>query len=66
MILCGGSAQDYGLYPRKVFQNNILIWKKNKYSLLNTVNRILRMENIDSPILVCNEKHRFITAEQMR
>ena len=37
------------------------------YSLLqNTIRRVQGIENIQSPILVCNEKHRFLIAEQLR
>ena len=31
-----------------------------------TVQRILGIENIDAPLFVCNEDHRFIVAEQIR
>ena len=34
--------------------------------LQKTQERILNIENIINPILVCNEEHRFIVAEQMR
>ena len=28
--------------------------------------RINQLENLDDPIIICNEEHRFIVAEQMR
>ena len=31
-----------------------------------TVFRLQKIDNIEPPILICNEKHRFIVAEQMR
>ena len=44
-----------------------VIEENNKKSLLqNTCERILSIQNIAEPILVCNEKHRFIAAEQIR
>ena len=68
VILCGGSGTRLWPLSKESFPKQYInLEEKNKYSLLqNTVNRILCMENIDSPILVCNEKHRFITAEHMR
>ena len=39
----------------------------DKYSLLQkTIKRISNLKKISSPILVCNEEHRFVTAEQIR
>ena len=32
----------------------------------NTLERISKLENIDSPILICNEENRFLVAEQIR
>ena len=41
--------------------------KGDKFSLLQkTILRILPLKNLQKPILVCNEQHRFIVAEQMR
>ena len=40
--------------------------KKNSSFLQNTIQRIKGLENYESPIIVCNEEHRFITAEQLR
>ena len=50
-------------FPKQYLEIN----SQNKQSLLqNTQNRIKDTKNITSPILVCNEEHRFIVAEQMR
>ena len=40
--------------------------KKNSSFLQNTIQRIKGLENYESPIIICNEEHRFITAEQLR
>ena len=34
--------------------------------LQTTIQRIKGLENCENPIIVCNEEHRFITAEQLR
>tara|TARA_B100001989_G_C24548553_1_gene472623 strand:- start:150 stop:1616 length:1467 start_codon:yes stop_codon:yes gene_type:complete len=40
---------------------------KNNYTLLqNTYLRLLGLKNLEPPLIICNEEHRFIAAEQMR
>ncbi len=40
---------------------------KNDFSFLQvTTQRIRNLENAEKPIIICNEEHRFITAEQLR
>ena len=52
---------------RKFPKQFISIKKEDKFSLLqNTIKRISTLKNIKKLILVCNEEHRFIVAEQMR
>ncbi len=68
VILCGGSGTRLWPLSRKSFPKQFLsLNSKNKYSLLQqTQKRINDFENFSSPILICNEEHRFIAAEQMR
>jgi len=68
IILCGGSGTRLWPLSRESFPKQFInLEDKNKNSLLqNTVKRILSIKNLDNPILICNESHRFITAEQMR
>ena len=40
--------------------------EKNSSFLQVTIERIRNLENADNPIIICNEEHRFITAEQLR
>ncbi len=66
VILCGGSGTrlwplSRGLYPKQ------LLPLVNDFSLLqNTVTRCAGHPDIAEPILVCNEEHRFLVAEQLR
>ena len=68
IILSGGSGTrlwplSRQSYPKQYLQLN----STSKYSLLqNTQLRLSGIKNIEDPIIVCNEEHRFITAEQMR
>lgn len=67
-ILCGGSGTRLWPLSRKSFPKQYLSFmsKNNKSLLQETYERISKLENIMNPILVCNEEHRFIAAEQMR
>ena len=52
-------------YQDIVIQNNFI---NNPLEILlqKTVKRIFEVANLSDPILLCNEEHRFIVAEQMR
>ena len=68
VILCGGSGTRLWPLSRESFPKQYLsIGEDENNSLLQSTQlRILDVENIKSPILICNENHRFIVAEQMR
>ena len=68
VILCGGYGTRLWPLSRKSYPKQFLkLNSKNKYSLLQqTQIRINNFENFSNPILICNEEHRFIVAEQMR
>jgi len=65
VILCGGSGSRLWPLSREQFPKQLLALT-NQYSLLQ--NTILRVHGIQSaePILVSNENHRFVVAEQLR
>jgi len=68
VILAGGSGTRLWPLSRKSFPKQFLaIKKENKFSLLQeTYLRLKNLESLSKPIIICNEEHRFITAEQMR
>ena len=68
IILSGGFGSRLWPLSRKSFPKQFLsLDAKNEKSLLQkTQERINKIENICSPIIICNEEHRFIVAEQMR
>lgn len=68
VILCGGSGSrlwplSRKSYPKQFLNLNI---QSNKSLLQQTQERLLSLKNIKPPIVICNEEHRFIVAEQMR
>ena len=68
IILCGGSGTRLWPLSRKSFPKQFLNIndKNNKTLLQKTQERLASIKNIQKPILICNEEHRFIVAEQMR
>ena len=68
VILSGGSGTRLWPLSRASFPKQYLnLIEGNKYSLLqNTFLRLEGLFNLENPIIICNEEHRFIAAEQMR
>ena len=68
VILCGGSGSRLWPLSRRSFPKQYLTInnESGESFLQTTLNRIKDIENIDRPIVICNEEHRFITAEQIR
>ncbi len=68
VILSGGIGSRLWPLSRTSFPKQYInISKKNKYSLLqNTYIRLKDIDNLLSPLIICNEEHRFIVAEQIK
>ena len=68
VILCGGTGSRLWPLSRSSFPKQYLsLFEENKNSLLQeTQFRLKNLKNIQEPIIICNEEHRFIVAEQMR
>ena len=68
VILSGGQGTRLWPSSRKSLPKQYLsINFKNNFTLLqNTQLRLKNIKNIREPIIICNESHRFIVAEQMR
>ncbi len=68
VILSGGSGTRLWPLSRESFpkQYLCLISEDNKSMFQLTQQRISNLKGLTNPILICNEEHRFIVAEQMR
>jgi len=68
IILCGGSGARLWPLSRESFPKQYLklLNEDNKTMVQITYERIEGLKNLVEPILICNEKHRFIIAEQFR
>ena len=68
VILSGGSGTRLWPLSRKSFPKQYLSLTQNthKSMLQLTLERLEGLKDLDAPIVVCNEEHRFILAEQLR
>lgn len=68
VILCGGYGSRLWPLSRESLPKQYLnLTPKNNYTLLQqTLKRLEGLKNVDNPLIICNEEHRFIVAEQLR
>ena len=68
VILCGGLGTRLWPLSRESYPKQFLSInsKEDKSLLQKTQERLKGIKNIKPPIIICNEEHRFIVAEQMR
>ncbi len=65
VILSGGSGTRLWPLSRGVYPKQFLALVSDKTMLQETVLRLNGIENLQAPIAVCNEEHRFMMAEQL-
>ena len=68
IILCGGYGTRLWPLSRESYPKQFIsLNSKNKLSLLqNTIQRLNGLKNSCRPMMICNENHRFLVAEQLR
>ncbi|WP_291329332.1 mannose-1-phosphate guanylyltransferase/mannose-6-phosphate isomerase [Desulfovibrio sp. UCD-KL4C] len=66
VILSGGSGTRLWPLSRKLYPKQLLDLTGNESLLQATANRGCGIKGAGNPIIVCNESHRFIVAEQLR
>ncbi len=68
VILSGGKGSRLWPLSRECFPKQYINIDQvsNKTLLQNTILRLKGIKNLKNPIIICNEEHRFIVAEQMR
>ena len=67
VILSGGiGSRLWPLSRESLPKQFISIFSEERSLLQTTVIRSQKIQNSENPILICNEEHRFIVAEQMR
>ena len=67
VILSGGSGSRLWPASRSMYPKQLLPLVNEKTLLQNTVSRLDGLSGLNnSPIVICNETHRFLVAEQMQ
>ncbi len=66
VILSGGSGTRLWPLSRKLYPKQFIPLLNNKSLFQSTVERILSLKNIGDLLVVCNDEHRFMAAEQLR
>jgi mannose-1-phosphate guanylyltransferase len=67
VVLSGGSGTRLWPLSRELFPKQLLPLASQSETMLQaTVSRLAGLANLAAPIVVCNEAHRFLVAEQLR
>ena len=66
VILSGGSGTRLWPLSRELYPKQLLCLVGNQTLLQQTVARLNGLADVSAPIVVCNEEHRFLVAEQLR
>lgn len=66
VILAGGSGTRLWPLSRELYPKQLLRLVDEKTMIQNTYIRLGRYEGIADPIVICNNEHRFMVAEQFR
>jgi mannose-1-phosphate guanylyltransferase/mannose-6-phosphate isomerase len=66
LILSGGSGTRLWPLSRELYPKQLLHLVGDKTMLQETAARVSGLPDLAAPIVVCNESHRFMVAEQMR
>lgn len=66
VILCGGSGTRLWPLSREYYPKQLLCLTGKRTLLQDTVTRVDGAGSTADPLLICNEEHRFLVAEQLR
>ncbi|MEN8134274.1 MAG: mannose-1-phosphate guanylyltransferase/mannose-6-phosphate isomerase [Thermodesulfobacteriota bacterium] len=66
IILAGGSGTRLWPLSRKLYPKQLLPLLGDQSLLQQTISRLANFEGIDAPLVICNDEHRFLVAEQLR
>jgi len=66
VVLSGGSGSRLWPLSRESYPKQFLPLASEQSMLCDTLSRLQGVDGLVSPIVVCNEQHRFLVAEQLR
>lgn len=66
VTLAGGSGSRLWLLSRSAYPKQLLPLVSDHSLLQNTILRIQTIPDIAAPLVICNQEHRFLVAEQLK
>lgn len=66
VILSGGAGTRLWPLSRELYPKQLLSLVNDRTMLQDTVRRLEGIDDLGQPVVVCNESHRFLVAEQLR
>jgi len=66
LVLSGGSGTRLWPLSRELYPKQLLPLVGDRTMLQETVARVAGLPDLEAPVVVCNESHRFMVAEQLR
>jgi mannose-1-phosphate guanylyltransferase/mannose-6-phosphate isomerase len=66
VILSGGTGSRLWPLSRELYPKQFLPLVNDQTLFQNTVTRVQTMTDATAPVIICNEEHRFMVAEQLR
>ncbi len=66
VILCGGSGSRLWPLSRQCYPKQLLALNGKESLLQQTILRLAGLVDVTCPLVICNEEHRFLVAEQLR
>lgn len=66
LVLAGGSGTRLWPLSRELFPKQLLNLTDDHSMLQNTILRLSGLDSVSPPLVICNEEHRFMVAEQLR
>ncbi len=66
VILSGGSGTRLWPLSRKLYPKQFIPLKDGKSLFQATIERVVNLESVDDLLVICNDEHRFMAAEQLR
>lgn len=66
VILSGGSGTRLWPLSRKLYPKQFIPLRDEKSLFQATVERVLKLDGVNNVLVVCNDEHRFMAAEQLR
>jgi mannose-1-phosphate guanylyltransferase/mannose-1-phosphate guanylyltransferase/mannose-6-phosphate isomerase len=66
VILAGGTGTRLWPLSRKLYPKQLIPLIDDRTLVQNTAKRVQDLDDVAAPVIICNEEHRFMIAEQMR